>query len=597
LFGLLLILIAGFAYSFHSVQTGFRYKLSLTTAPGVLAPGGAASINFSWAGPTAGEEAFLVVYPPTQSRSQLAQALSQGPGGYPLFISSPKELDRIRSGNGFLLTVTDFSSHLSCVSICQGVYPVEVRVANAQTGTTVGQSIFALPVLPTPVQRLNLLAVSQIRTGASVRVLKQMATELANFAEPLGIAYQADPQVGIGELATIAKQTSSSDHGTVLSPYVPGVAQCPLLQDVFSTQLELGKLVGTGSTGIVSSVNGVSTLRHFNRFSVDKVLVPGTALSSVAPVLSLSDPVSLNGSNLVMLGASATLTRELVQSYNAAGLQRLLADLAQFYLEAPNQSGRIAVFDPVIANLRQAKELLASLSVLHDQSFLTFLGLQQAFSLPPISISARAVATTGKAACDVHAKLFRREVSVVTGFEQSTADSPSQIATLEGLVGIVASRDYPRVTRNEAFKQLQMKVNQLAGAIDLVGSKTLTLTSHQVSVPLSIRSDLPYPIHIKVAIVSSKLSFPRGSTRTIELNHATATAVIPVVAKTLGSFPARVIILSPAGIALKQANILIDSTGLSNVGVAITGLALVVFAGWWIKSGLKARRGRSNEQN
>lgn len=143
-------------------------------------------------------------------------------------------------------------------------------------------------------------------------------------------------------------------------------------------------------------------------------------------------------------------------------------------------------------------------------------------------------------------------------------------------------------------------------AVRAPAKQTITLTSRTGVIPLSIRSDLAYPVDIVVRLRSSKLGFPtQGDVRTC--NDASRTTarerclfidklpprsppiLVFTEAQATGTFALHLLVETPGGIVLDESDLIIKSTAYSGVAVAITAGAAIFLVAWWI-GGLARKR-------
>ncbi len=136
--------------------------------------------------------------------------------------------------------------------------------------------------------------------------------------------------------------------------------------------------------------------------------------------------------------------------------------------------------------------------------------------------------------------------------------------------------------------------------IAVAGDKTVTLTSQQGSLPVTIASSAPYDVDATLTLSSDKLLFPNGGTQwtrpgTITLLPAPHTNVIDVPVRSRGSgvFPVEIILRSPTGdLQLSSGTITLRSTATSVVGIVLSVGAVVVLAAWWIRTSRRRRAER-----
>jgi len=577
----------------HERLTAYKDRITLTQAPGVVSGSGPLSIDFRFSGTTNNAEAFLVVYPSTSSRSQLRQTLHQGPGGSPLALSRPMPLADIRgSGGGYRLRSHIFSA-ISCGADCAGVYPVELRIANSQTGVTVSQVILGIPFFPSgdaATTPLGVAAVLHVELPASAKTVDPALVNLSSSPAAASISVGGRLGTSIADQTRYAKLVGPSTlHQRILSPYASSQASCanPQFSSLigFGARLGLSAQVNGTDTGaaVFDTVPSRAELGALHRQKVSVAVVPDTVLGQLASVLSVSDPAHVRTMGLTLLGSSQQLSTELANATTPDGYQRLLADLAQFYFQAPAQNERVATMGVNVTTPQQLQSLVAVLDRLHSTSLFQLETLSQAANLPSSQIAESDLSlATPSPHCPTVNRSLRSALNRLSGLTSADTGSHSPLNGLIGLAQLATGRE-PTLGRQAAVS-LEEQERRLLVNVQLVGSRTITLTSHSVSVPLTLSSTLPFPISVKMSIHSSEIAFPKGSTRSLSLKRGTQTVALPVVVNALGTFAASAVVAAPNGNVLLSTTLTVHSTGFSTVGIVLTVGAALVLISWWVRT-------------
>lgn len=119
----------------------------------------------------------------------------------------------------------------------------------------------------------------------------------------------------------------------------------------------------------------------------------------------------------------------------------------------------------------------------------------------------------------------------------------------------------------------------------------ITLTSQGGVIPLTIRNEADYPVHVRVALKSPRLEFVNGASREVTLEPPGKAFVFPVRAQTTGRFPVRVEVQTPDGDSIAESTIVVRSTAYNRVALIITIGAAVFLALWWGRRFLPRPRG------
>lgn len=139
------------------------------------------------------------------------------------------------------------------------------------------------------------------------------------------------------------------------------------------------------------------------------------------------------------------------------------------------------------------------------------------------------------------------------------------------------------------------------GAIDDVlddvripSRRSITVTARRGDVPIAIQSRSTLPLRAVVELDSGSLDFPAGTTREVHLDRINTSTRFVVRARSSGTFPMRVRLLSPDGrLELAESRLIVRSTAFSGVGVVLSAGAALFLVLWWgrhVRRGRRARR-------
>lgn len=136
-----------------------------------------------------------------------------------------------------------------------------------------------------------------------------------------------------------------------------------------------------------------------------------------------------------------------------------------------------------------------------------------------------------------------------------------------------------------------------ARRITLPGGKTITITSLSARVPISVYSSAPTPLRVELVVASGDLSFKRHD-YVFELRPKNNTKEISLSARTAGDFPLELEVRTVEGdFPLASGRLLIRSTAISGVAVALTAGAAVFLLAWWGRSVLRRKKGHHVRQD
>ena len=125
-------------------------------------------------------------------------------------------------------------------------------------------------------------------------------------------------------------------------------------------------------------------------------------------------------------------------------------------------------------------------------------------------------------------------------------------------------------------------------------ARRVTLTSRRAEVPLSFRNETGRTVRVRISLAGSKLLFPEGADKTVELAEGNTTERFLIEARANGTFTMSVTLTSEDGRLPVGSPTLVTvrSTVFSGVGAFLTIGALLFLAGWWANHIWRTRRAR-----
>jgi hypothetical protein len=137
---------------------------------------------------------------------------------------------------------------------------------------------------------------------------------------------------------------------------------------------------------------------------------------------------------------------------------------------------------------------------------------------------------------------------------------------------------------SEACTRQEHLVSAATGAV--------TFTSQRGSLPVTVVNRATYPVRVRVALASSKLSFPSGPSRVVTVDPPGDTIVYAALARSTGAFPVQVHISSPDGtVRFASALISVRSTAANLAALVLTAGGAVFLIGWQVRLLRRRRRG------
>lgn len=135
--------------------------------------------------------------------------------------------------------------------------------------------------------------------------------------------------------------------------------------------------------------------------------------------------------------------------------------------------------------------------------------------------------------------------------------------------------------RVRALAALEEQLGAELAVVTLPGNQSVTLTARSVSIPLTILNTSTGSRQVLLRFNSDKIVVAQdGALITIE--PGTSSIDIDVEARSLGATPLEVLVLSPDGReVLASSRFQVRSTAIPGLGLAISGVGLVLLASWW----------------
>lgn len=142
--------------------------------------------------------------------------------------------------------------------------------------------------------------------------------------------------------------------------------------------------------------------------------------------------------------------------------------------------------------------------------------------------------------------------------------------------------------RNSKLKSLALSAQSY---VSLPTKRTITLTSKENSIPVTIKNTSNKPITVAINLKSDKLVFTKSDKFIVTLTGLNTTVQVPVKTRTSGSFPIEITMTSVDGnILLANQNVTLRSTSFSGVGLAIMIGSFIFLVLWWSSHTRKNRK-------
>jgi uncharacterized protein DUF6049 len=165
----------------------------------------------------------------------------------------------------------------------------------------------------------------------------------------------------------------------------------------------------------------------------------------------------------------------------------------------------------------------------------------------------------------------------------SMTDQPELVGQLDRLLLLSESRYLARHPdlRFEYLDAARASVDAEFDKVHLPPSSSITLTSRNGRIPVTLRSDAEYPVQLRLSLRAPGLELIGGPTRDISLSRPIQTFVFPARTQRTGRFPVTVHLGTPDGTRLADTEIIVRSTAYNRIALVITIGAAVFLAVWW----------------
>jgi hypothetical protein len=440
-------------------------------------------------------------------------------------------------------------------------------------------------------------------------------------------------------VAALAASTSPTDRATlatlaklprggqlVSGPYVPlplpgllaaGLGQDATLQvtrgdDELAAALHIHP---DGRTWVVDGTFDEPSATFLRAAQVDRLVVPEDDLSPNPLRLTIAQPfdVAVSPTSRVLaatadpgLAAHFTDTADPVLAAH-----QLLADLTVLYLDLPGQTRGVVIatppsWQPGTAFLSTFLDGMAASPVLSGVTLDTLFGTVPQATLARSQPLVRTLVGDPQTAVEAStfpAAALRNELRRLQAFSSALpADNTLAArltARLERILLTAESADLTTLHQRQGqIDRVEQQIDAQLALIHLPSARRITLTARTGKLPITIQSASDYSLHVILRVDSDKLSFPgNGSTgqasQEVDLHKGNNQVEFSVRARTAGSFPLHITLLSPDGqLVLSKTTFTVRSTALSGVGLILSigaGLFLLV---WWGRHAWTSRRSR-----
>lgn len=599
-------------------------------------------LNVTTAEVPADVELAVAVYRRFRNRSELTRTLADGPRGNPLTVVPPTPLAELATDPAgavvVRLPVQDPAQPPDPARLrlsSEGVYPVRVELRETGGGRTLAGLVTHL-VLTRPPQPggypLKVALVLPVHAPPALqpdgrRTLSRRTNGLAALARSLGAypfvpltllptpetlaALDASPREEDEEtLAALARSTAARQlaAATYVPLALPAFAS-PSLAAEAAIQLDRGAQVIERTLGrrpdprtwvAEEDLDERSALR-LQQQQVDRFVVPEPTLEPVDLDVTLAQPFELDVRAVrrptAVAGDSGLAAHFGPATDPVLAAHRLLADLAVVYQDRPSRARAVVVVVP--RSWRPDRAFLDSLLAgLSTSTVVSGTTVDDVFAnVEPATTAGRAPLVRRlaprAAGATVPAEDVRAARRRLVAFASMLTPDNALDDRIEELLMVAEGAGLRSGRRQEYLDGIAARIRSHTRAVQVPAHRSITLTARTGEIPVTVLSRTGYPLHVQIRVASEKLDFPKGSVRNVNLDRRSTTERFSVKARTSGSFPLRVSLVSPDGdLVLGNSRFTVRSTAASGVGVVLSVGAGGFLLLWWARHLVRGRRNR-----
>jgi hypothetical protein len=181
---------------------------------------------------------------------------------------------------------------------------------------------------------------------------------------------------------------------------------------------------------------------------------------------------------------------------------------------------------------------------------------------------------------------LRRARTAIEEFESVTNQAGAFVERLKTLLLTSEGAHYTEDERDGlAFlRTVRRGVNREFDKVRPPSGTSVTLTSRQGMIPLTLTNSTGYSLRLRVTLLSPRLEFlQEGDTRLVVLDRPRQALSFPVLAQTTGRFPVRIVLRTPRGAHIAESRVVVRSTALNTRALLITIAAALFLLFLWAR--------------
>ena len=532
-----------------------------------------------------------------------------------------------------------YSIDLPNSDLSDGIYPIRIElrdndnetierrnsfVISAGTRNKINTSV-VLPLTQTsaPASLQNSISSIELENFASIaetlRTYPNTPFDIATNGQTINAISKQQPAL----VSQIANSTNAAIHWTSYTTYSPSLFQTPATNNEIQQQLVASRdsitsnfttnvsqrpvLGASGSSQTVANIPEIKAIEPV----IDSIWVDSGG-DSLTPLMSSTADFDENTSkeqNIILsesrfaeaLVNDVDPAVQVAQAISALSLQNLTKSENQLQntIDDKNNFARTMIgVAPTKTSAQTIKLLVAQLSnsPLHQLRWLdenVAPLITNAEGLDEVKINSADDIIDTLPPSDEELRTLANTRATYESFVRLVGAETALTAQLGDALLRTADSRFGTDERIAFLKLIDQAVIDEFGQVRVPSDRPVRLTARHGDIPVTVESNVNYPIKVLIRVDSRQLTFPNGNEQLITLEKKNTTSRISVTARGSGTFPLEVTVLTPDGaIELGRTTITVRSTAFSGVGVAISVLAIAVLSFWWGRELIKARRRR-----
>ena len=196
-----------------------------------------------------------------------------------------------------------------------------------------------------------------------------------------------------------------------------------------------------------------------------------------------------------------------------------------------------------------------------------------------------------------HPGRLLRARSLLASYESLTGPGHEEIVALDQRLLLSGSSTLSPRAQREYVESVLATVDARLSSVAAPGRQTITLTSSEGAVPLTLRSQLEEPVDVVIELESDRrVDFPDGARIVRRVVPGDNRIALPVRARVPGDSPIDITIRTPDGtVKLDEVRYTVRSTAISGLGVVLSAGAAAFLVLWWARHWTRSRRARREE--